>query len=220
MIRVAVGLVMVASCAQPTATPPIARTPTPPIAPQHVATCHVSGQVFKNQQPLEYFGVAVVGSAEILIPRVTEVRHRDGTFDVEVPQCGYQDVVIGGPGFARRTFSGTQIDGATILGRIDVSNGRVVRGRALDAAGQPVPNVTVRIGSTIGISDPLVQIINGEYETTTDRDGAYEFTGISKLDRANGSRSGPASLVTSRAASFAFPTKTSRWTWSCCRSAS
>jgi hypothetical protein len=179
----AVGLALVMGCAQP-AVPPIA---PPTIASQHVATCHVSGQVFKNQQPVELFGVAVVGSAEILIDRVTEIRHRDGSFDVEVPQCGYQDVVIGGPGFARRMFSGVQIDGATDLGRIDVSDGRVVRGRVTDAAGQPVPDVTVRIGSTIDISDPLVRILNGRYETTTDRDGAYEFTGISQINRANGS---------------------------------
>ncbi|HEY1551871.1 MAG TPA: carboxypeptidase-like regulatory domain-containing protein [Kofleriaceae bacterium] len=122
-------------------------------------------------------------SGMMSIDGVTAIRDRDGSFEVEAPECGMFDVVVGGPGFARRMISGVQIDGPTNLGRIDVASGHVVHGRVTDAAGQPLPNVPVRIESRRTQStDPLVRLIDGDYETVTDRDGAYELGGVSVID--------------------------------------
>jgi hypothetical protein len=146
--------------------------------------CHVKGRVFAHGRPVDHFAVAVVESAEVLIGYgITEVRQRDGSFDIAVPQCGFQDVVIGGPGFARQKYSGVDISGAADLGRIDLYDGRVVRGHVTDAAGKPLAHVPVRIGSKLPHdSNAMMQMLNGDYETVTAQDGSYEFTGVSRIN--------------------------------------
>jgi hypothetical protein len=97
------------------------------------------------------------------------------------------DVVIAGPGFARRDITQLQVDkDATLdLGAIELSHGNTIDGHVTDESGTPVPDAEIELVYLVPIDgDELERRANGDYITVTDRDGYYRIDGVPNLKTA------------------------------------
>ena len=94
---------------------------------------------------------------------------------------GIWDVVIAGPGFARRVLPGIHVEDGKItdLGEVAVAHGHRITGTVRDQAGLPVPHATVSLVShpVAAGDDALAALAKGNIAATTDREGRYEIDG-------------------------------------------
>jgi hypothetical protein len=163
-------------------------------APAHVAatTPHVRGRIIGRAlldgAPVRAFGVAVIDSFA-MPTHVTpgQVRAADGRFEVPLATPAFVDVVISGPGFARRDITKLQVDrDATLdLGAIELSHGNTIDGHVTNESGTPVPDAEVELVYLVPVDGgELERRANGDYITVTDRDGYYRIDGVANLKTA------------------------------------
>lgn len=140
----------------------------------------ITGRVLLDGKPLPYFGVSLAGEKDA--PHETGVRDENGRFSFRVPPGTWQLKLLG-PGTALKGMDHVSVEHGQLLdlGDIDMPRGQHIQGHVRDANGSPVPNALVKIGRGIELqrNEPqLKQWFKGEYETTTDKAGAYAFEGI------------------------------------------
>ena len=111
-----------------------------------------------------------------------------GSFTIKDVSPGTLDAIVHGPEFAALIKHDVKIESgkSTDLGTIDVSRGRVVTGKVVDASGTPVPNSRVRVGQMLfsfagddSISDNVADQ-RGMRSASTDQDGNFSIGGVSK----------------------------------------
>lgn len=134
---------------------------------------------------MRYFGVTVASNfaSDGTYRAPIAVHAADGRFRVAVP-AGTWDLVVAGPGFARRVIPGNVVDdGATVdLGDVVVRRGHTVQGVVRDDLGAPVPGADVHIGARrLRENDLLSELAVGSLEATTDRDGHYRIDGVAAI---------------------------------------
>jgi hypothetical protein len=143
------------------------------------------GRVTLDGKPVRFYGVTLEQWRDYL-PTV-EVSNAHGRFEISDVSTGSWDVIIAGPGFARRIIVHQRIDSEKVLdlGQIEVERGSVVDGHITDAQGAPMPHATVAIMQSVSCCDPkdeLTMLARGWFETTTDANGAYAIDGFIRLD--------------------------------------
>jgi hypothetical protein len=190
-LRVAVIVLMATACRTAPAPPQLDQRPPQPELQKYVDAAGrvgFTGRVLMGSTPVPYFGVRVVrtfASSIAAMEPVVEVHTGDGWFHLP-HEAGTWDVVIVGPGFARKLLIDKTINPgrATDLGVIEVSPGFVTRGRVLDTRGRPVANAVVSLTQNFWATDhaPLAGLASGTFETTTDSEGDYSFRGVTTLD--------------------------------------
>ena len=110
----------------------------------------------------------------------------NGTFTVKDVPAGTLDAIFHGPEFAELIKHDIKVEPGktTDLGTIDVSRGRVVTGKVVDAAGTGVAGARVRLGQMLfsmqGLDDDTMGDMRGMRSTTTDQDGSFTMSGVGK----------------------------------------
>jgi hypothetical protein len=187
-ITVVVGLVTT-SCGSPAATPTQrSKTATPKA---HTSGCTIRGRVTLNGSPVEYYGVTVTHNYMLPFhPKATSINTTTGRFTVSCKPEDRVDLIIAGPGFARRVVAGitTGSKQDTNLGEIVVRGGNTVTGTLLDENNNPASNVLVRISQsdheTDSDVDPLTEMALGVQEVRTDRNGLFVIKGVERIEPA------------------------------------
>jgi len=156
------------------------------------APATLTGRVLLAGQPMTWFGMLVGPCSRFsFVGEATGFHAEDGRFAFPVPQPGDLDVVLAGPGTARRSLTARVVPGQVVdLGDIELERGRTIRGRVVDADGRPAAGATVTIGSDGAELDPIQRWFRCAFETITDADGRYAVEGVDPL-RAEGARRTP-----------------------------
>jgi hypothetical protein len=111
-----------------------------------------------------------------------------GSFTIKDVAPGTLDAIFHGPEFAELIKHDVKVEPGktTDLGTIDVSRGRVVTGKVVDASGTPVAGARVRMGAMLfsfagadELGDNLGEA-RGMRSSTTDQDGNFTISGVSK----------------------------------------
>jgi hypothetical protein len=187
-IAVAVGVVTT-SCGSPVANPTQRSNIATPKA--HSSGCTIRGRVTLNGSPVEYYGVTITHNYMLpLHPKATSISSTTGRFAVSCKPEDRVDLIIAGPGFARRVVAGitTGSKQDTNLGEVAVRVGNKVTGKLLDENNNPASNVVVRISQsdheTDSYADPLTEMALGVQEVRTDRNGLFAITGVERIEPA------------------------------------
>lgn len=185
------GLVVLAACGGPPvvppAPPPLRPTPHAPSPPAEPTGTAIAGRVVLDGAPVRYYGVIVSASFASSAPTdpAKVIHHGDGRFRLPVKDLGPWDLVIAGPGFARKVVAGTSVpDGATKdLGDIAVAHGHTIRGVVRDGYGAPVASAEVALVSTPGAEQggALDELARGNLSAITGDDGGYEIDDVAQL---------------------------------------
>jgi hypothetical protein len=121
-----------------------------------------------------------------LFPKAIEVNNPSGRFSIMGVSPGVYDVIIAGPGFARRVLAGQSItqNEATHIGYIAVSRGRTIQGRVLDELGQPQKGAKVRLihSGYFRDLDHLSNLALGDHVETTDNKGYYRIDNVTRIE--------------------------------------
>lgn len=144
----------------------------------------ITGRVVLNGRPVEYFGVAVAkGPTAFPEPRVAS----DGRFVLgdlqpasEWPEL--RSIVLVGPSFQRKVIEDVLVTTGrpTDLGDIEVTAGKTVRGRVVDASGTPISGATVVVqsGDLLETEVSLRKQNDGSRGTRSDASGHFEIAGL------------------------------------------
>ena len=112
----------------------------------------------------------------------------NGSFVVKDVSPGTLDAIVHGPEFAELIKHDVKVEPGktTDLGTIDVSRGRKVTGKVVDASGTPVAGARVRMGQMLfslsgadELNDNLGEA-RGMRSALTDQDGEFSIAGVSK----------------------------------------
>lgn len=163
------------------------------------APARLVGRALLGGRPMSWFGLQVGPSARLsFVGDATGFHAEDGRFSFPVPQPGDLDVVLAGPGAARRTLTTRVVPGQVVdLGDIELAPGRTIRGRVVDADGRPVAGATVTIGGDQAAElDPVQRWFRCAHQAVTDSDGRYAVEGVDP-PRAGGA---PRTSITARRA--------------------
>jgi hypothetical protein len=195
-MRLVRWMVLVAACgsAQTTQqTRPIVSS-APRSAALHASSgdSELVGRLVLDGHPVPYFGITFARSFAFTrgYPPPIEIRNVDGSFAVRAPS-GTWDVIIGGPGFARRVVAGIELSRhhITNLGEISVRRGFSIHGVLHDEAGKAVAHARVTFSATeYDDSKGLAAYAVGNIETTSDAHGAYRIDGAAALLLSTGAR--------------------------------
>lgn len=177
-------------CGGLSSTPPSTVTPSlsskgnsPIVAPSRKS---IEGRVLLEGSPVEYFGTVLSKSyASVSQPPVMIHRSRDGRFSLEGIAPGAWDLIIVGPGFARKILSNLEIHESKTLDLADVSvsRGFAIKGRVLDATG-PVGSASVKLMQGVESEDPMTDLVRGNHITNSNSNGDFEIDGFSIVDMA------------------------------------
>lgn len=136
----------------------------------------VHGRVVQDGKPVAFFGVSAADAPPV--PQHT----RDGRFALDDVEPGTIAIAIVGPTFERRVIANVTVapDRPTDLGDIDVTAGRIVRGRVVDASGAPVAGaaVVVQAGAAFATTATLETESAGMRGAASDDTGAFELAGL------------------------------------------
>jgi hypothetical protein len=146
--------------------------------------CTVTGRVLLDGTPLSYFGAALVRQREMPGGRAVGISDANGCFTL-IGEPGNWRLALIGPGTKPKVIDNINFEErkAVDLGDIAMERGQRISGRVRDARGKPVSGARVKIdrGTDLHAKDSRVRRwFAGEYETTTDDDGAYSFEGIAQ----------------------------------------
>jgi hypothetical protein len=187
--RCAAGICLFASCGPGTAS--VARAPSINPSSERVRAIAsqgsaIAGRVLLDGKPVGYYSVTVTKSyAATILERATLVHAADGRFHVAVKEPGSWDVIIAGPGFARRVVAGSQVDeGKTSdLGDVVVTRGHTIRGVVRDTDGNPIVGADVALVTTElpDARGELDQLAHGNLFARSDDRGAYEIAGSAMI---------------------------------------
>jgi hypothetical protein len=181
----ATSIYLVASCGPRTSNYVMAPSHKPTLEPSREVAPHgsaISGRVLFGGRPVRYFGVTVTSNfAGVILGHANVFHAADGRFRVAVPEAGSWDLIIAGPGFARRVLAGNEVEeGKTRdVGDVVVARGHTIRGVVRDAGGAPMPSADIALVATefSDVSGELDQLARGNIYTRTDDRGAYEIEG-------------------------------------------
>jgi protocatechuate 3,4-dioxygenase beta subunit len=156
------------------------------------APATLTGRVLLAGQPMTWFAMLVAPCSRFsFVGEATGFHAEDGRFAFPVPQPGDLDVVLAGPGTARRSLTARVVPGQMVdLGDIELERGRTIRGRVVDADGRPAAGAIVTIGGDSEELDPIQRWFRCVFETITDADGRYVVEGVDP-QRADGARRTP-----------------------------
>lgn len=148
------------------------------------APCRVTGRLLLKGKPLSYFGAALVREREMPGGRAVGISDADGRFTLigepgnwrlALIADGTKLKIIGEINFAERR--------AIDLGDVAMERGQRITGHVRDPRGKAVPGARVKIdrGADLHANESRVRRwFAGDYETTTNEDGAYAFEGIGR----------------------------------------
>ncbi len=151
---------------------------------QAISRGRITGRVLLDGKPVRFYGVSMTPNASLpLLESAQVVRSHHGKFVLSVSEERTVDIVLAGPGIARKVLLGQHLTPCTgSLGDVHVARGREITGRVVDAKGQPVAAADVVIrnnGVSLEGPDSLTEIANGIIRTTSNSDGKYSLRGIS-----------------------------------------
>jgi len=171
-------------------------TPTIPAAPRKpiqstassdpAAPAHLTGRILRDGVAMTDFGVTLAPSLDdIELAKTIEIHTRDGRFDIGV-SAGDYDLVIAGPGFARKTLHVTTSPSQpTRLGSVAVTRGQTIDGRVTDKAGTPLGGIAVHLyQSTMRQWTGMHALAVGDHDAVTDDDGRYRITDYARIESA------------------------------------
>jgi hypothetical protein len=147
----------------------------------------VTGHVTLDGKPVRYFGVTVTRNFTFsgIYGRPAPMNTRDGRFTMAIPDSGTWDLIVAGPGFARRVLPGVEVEDGRVtdLGEVAVSRGHRIEGTVQDEAGHRVSGATVSLAATppIEVDDELAALAKGNITATTDSDGHYLIEGAAAI---------------------------------------
>ncbi|MDB4953161.1 MAG: hypothetical protein JWO36_730 [Myxococcales bacterium] len=142
----------------------------------------ITGRVFLDGTPLQYFGASLVHEREMPGGRAVGIRDSDGRFMLRA-EPGTWRLALLGPGTKLKIIGDITAERSKVVdvGDIAMERGQRITGRVRDAAGAPVAGARVKIGRGADLhanTSRLRQWFEGEYETNTDHDGWYVFDGV------------------------------------------
>jgi hypothetical protein len=171
----------------PPAPPPLRPTPRAPTPPPELTGTAIAGRVVLEGTPVRYYGVIASTSYPKSAPPepARVIRASDGRFRVVVKDLGPWDLVIAGPGFARKIIVSTSVPEGTTkdLGDIEVTHGHTIRGVVRDGYGAPVPSADIALVST-PLAEPgsvLDDLARGNLSAITSDDGSYEIDDVGQI---------------------------------------
>lgn len=151
------------------------------------------GRVLLDGNPIEHFGVILSKNfARTRQPRPIAFTQSNGRFTIEHISPGQWDVIIVGPGFARRVILNQEIlaSRSLDLGDVSVRAGFVVSGTVVDHSGSPVTDASVRVtqldlGDSGHSGELLTDLSRGNHETRTNSKGDFLINGVTVVDLSN-----------------------------------
>ncbi|MDB4959803.1 MAG: hypothetical protein JWO36_7372 [Myxococcales bacterium] len=144
----------------------------------------VTGRVLLDGNPLPYYGLRLLAERDGPWGGMPiGVRSGDGRFTLRHVDPGRWRIALMGPGTRLVTSDEFTIaHGQTLdVGDIAMARGQPVHGYVRDQSGAAVAGARVIIGRPFGLTtrpSRLEQWFTGQYETTTNAEGAYTFDGI------------------------------------------
>lgn len=110
------------------------------------------------------------------LPVPTAVTDGEGRFTLERVEIGLISTLVDHPAYVARVFGPTPsgMSGTRDQGELELLRGRLLEGRIVDGAGQPVADLQVIGGPTLAIA--TVAITTGE--CTTDSDGCFSIAAL------------------------------------------
>lgn len=163
--------------------------------PKSIPWNGIIGHVTLDGEPVTYFGVTIFRSSgdifgtsdgsraanlaqQLTIPKEPVVVHSaSGRFAIEA-KPGRWDIILAGPGFARRVVSGVMVGSSVgVTLEMEVSVGRTVNGTVIDKYGVPVAGASVAIIQTESCrtTDLLGSLACGNYSTVSKSDGTFQI---------------------------------------------
>jgi protocatechuate 3,4-dioxygenase beta subunit len=152
------------------------------------------GRVTRGGVPVVRYGIAAGTGRRVssyAVPRV--VAREDGVFERGGMPPGEYVIVVVGSDFAMKEIAGVLVEAGQVtdLGDIEVDEGRVVTGRVVDLAGDPIAGATVGVGmffaphgGTLGLQeDPLMGALRHQRSDESDTDGRFEIRGVAEGGR-------------------------------------
>ena len=164
------------ACSSPV-TPPKRPLPSEPLelAAFRAARESLVGIVTLDGKPVPSFGVTVTSSPEYPFDAVTlAIRDEEGRFAIHAPR-GRWDLIVAGPGFARRVITNVDVPVKTPLA-IAVERGRTIAGTVSDWNSAPVVGAAVTIGDPTG--HLLHDLARNEFFATSDRHGRFRIENV------------------------------------------
>ncbi len=142
----------------------------------------IAGRVLLDGEPMPYFGV-LLSTPNVFGGEPVEVRASDGRFALPHVSPGTWSLSLLGPGTWRKVIEEVTVGDQPLVDLGDIKMGRALRvaGHVRDRNGAPVAHARVLVGRWRGEPADHTQLESwfyGDYEATTDRDGAYVFDGI------------------------------------------
>ena len=152
------------------------------------------GARLARRHPVPHYGVLAVSSFEVgsrsRSPVLVEAK--DGRFVLDL-QPGTSDVIVVGPGFARRTLLEQPVTQGHItdLGDIEVKHGFTIDGQVTDVHGLPVTGARVSVSQSFDRREKgeLTDLLEGKIFTTTDQHGHYVIRGFTSAKLEGGAPS-------------------------------
>ena len=133
------------------------------------------GIVTLEGEPVPVYGVTVTRSPEYPFDGTTvTVSDAAGRFAIHAPR-GRWDLIIAGPGFARRVVTSVAVPTRAPLA-IAVERGRTIAGTVSDWNGAPVVGAAVTIGDPTGRQ--LHDLARNDFFATSDRDGRFRIENL------------------------------------------
>lgn len=139
----------------------------------------VIGKVLLDGKP-PTMGTVAIGPGQAPTP------FENGEFTVKDVSPGKFDAVFHGPEFAELIKRDVKVEPGktTDLGTIDLSKGRTVTGKVIDASQNPIAGARVRLGPMLfslqGMDDDQLDGQRGMRVATTDQDGTFSVSGVGK----------------------------------------
>ena len=171
------GLVLLVGCARPGPGPVVAESGT-----------RVGGSLRIDGAPVSRFGLVFARDFSSPDWRTARpVTTTDGRFVVTDIPAGTWDLVVAGPGFARKVLPGrTIVRGERLeLGAIELHHGHVVRGSVVDQRGRPVAGARVTLTQARSywpeVDDDLTAISRGNRAGVTDENGRFRFADVTSV---------------------------------------
>jgi hypothetical protein len=154
------------------------------------ATATIRGRVLFDGTPMPYFGVSLTTCPQFpWIADALGVRSDDGRFELTGITAATWGLVIAGPGTTMHAIAPFEVNpGAELdVGDVHLGPGRRISGHVEDARGVRIAGARVAIGRDACDDrdcDPPQSWFRGNFETTTDADGAFVLDGVSSPPHA------------------------------------
>ena len=154
----------------------------------------VIGRVVLGGKPVPYFGVIFSPNYMMSIQsKPFAIHSRDGRFVINGIPAGSWDIMIVAPHFGTFIAPGHEVAEGSVLdlGDILMTRGPTIGGHVTDPDGRPVANAKVRIITSrlYPLTDELSEMSLGNFETRSDKLGAYRFDGVTSSELAHFSSS-------------------------------